>query len=60
VNVQVLIDEKGHVISARAVSGHALLRNSAEAAARMARFSPTLLSGQPIRVSGIITYNFTS
>jgi hypothetical protein len=27
-------------------------------AARQARFSPTLLSGQPVKVSGVITYNF--
>jgi len=58
VNVQVLIDESGRVISASAVSGHPLLRSAAEGAARGARFSPTLLSGQPVKVSGMITYNF--
>lgn len=58
VSVQVLIDEDGRVISASAVSGHPLLRSAAEAAARAARFSPTMLSGQPVKVSGIITYNF--
>jgi len=40
------------------VSGHPLLRGAAEQAARGARFSPTLLSGQPVKVSGVITYNF--
>ena len=58
VSVQVLIDESGRVVSANAASGHPLLRQAAESAARGARFSPTLLSGQPVKVSGIITYNF--
>lgn len=58
VSVQVLIDESGRVVSASAVGGHPLLRAAAEGAARGARFSPTLLSGQPVKVSGVITYNF--
>ena len=58
VSVQVLISESGSVISATAVSGHPLLRQAAAQAARGARFSPTMLSGQPVKVSGIITYNF--
>ena len=58
VSVQVLISESGSVISASAVSGHPLLKAAAEGAARGARFSPTLLSGQPVKVSGVITYNF--
>jgi TonB family protein len=60
VNVQILIDEKGNVISANATSGHPLLRTAAEQAARSARFSPTSLSGQRVKVSGIITYNFVA
>ena len=58
VSVQVLIDENGSVVSASAVSGHPLLRAAAVQAARGARFSPTKLSGQPVKVSGVITYNF--
>jgi protein TonB len=58
VSVQVLIDESGRVVSASAASGHPLLQAAAVSAARSARFSPTLLSGQPVKVSGIITYNF--
>lgn len=58
VSVQVLIDEKGNVVSASAVSGHPLLRAAAVNAARGAKFSPTMLSGQPVKVSGVITYNF--
>jgi TonB family protein len=58
--VQVTIDENGNVISARAVSGHPLLQAAAIAAARSAKFSPTRLSGQPVKVTGLITYNFVA
>jgi protein TonB len=58
VNVQVEINESGSVTSASAVSGHPLLRRAAEQAARRARFRPTLLSGQAVKVSGVIVYNF--
>jgi protein TonB len=58
VTVQIIVDESGRVIQASAVSGHPLLQQAAVAAARQARFSPTLLSGQPVKVSGVITYNF--
>jgi periplasmic protein TonB len=58
VNVQVLIDESGRVVSAKAVSGHPLLTVEAQKAALQARFSPTKLGDQPVRVSGVITYNF--
>ncbi len=58
VTVQILVDEEGNVVSAAAVSGHPLLQQAAVAAARQARFSPTLLSGQPVKVSGIVTYKF--
>lgn len=56
--VQVVIDEKGKVLSAKATSGHALLRDAAVQAAKEARFSPTLLSGQPVKITGEINYNF--
>lgn len=58
--VQVLIDENGNVVSAKAVSGHPLLQAVAVAAARQAKFSPTKLSGQPVKVSGMIQYNFVA
>jgi len=58
VNVQVMIDESGNVISAKAVSGHAMLRQSAEKAAWAAKFKPTLLSSEPVKVTGVIVYNF--
>ena len=58
VTVQVTIDENGKVISARAISGPPLLMAAAQQAAYGARFSPTKLSGQPVKVTGVITYNF--
>ena len=58
VSVQVIIDEEGNIISAKAISGHELLREAAEQAARGAKFSPTLLQGIPVKVSGVIVYNF--
>jgi len=58
VNVQILIDEDGKVISAHAVSGSAMLTRAAEDAARRARFTPTILNNQPVKVQGVITYNF--
>jgi protein TonB len=59
VDVQVLIDESGRVVSAKAVSGNALLRSAAVAAARNARFTPTTLSNVPVKVTGVIVYNFS-
>ena len=56
--VQVLIDEAGSVIEARAISGPNHLHAAAVTAARLARFSPTLLVGEPVRVTGTLSYNF--
>ena len=58
VRVQVLIDETGKVISAKAISGNPLLTPDAVRAAYLARFSPTMLGEQAVKVSGLITYNF--
>ncbi len=58
--VQVTIDENGNVIAAHAVSGHPLLQPAAVGAARQAKFSPTKLSGQPVKVTGVIQYNFVA
>lgn len=60
VSVQVVIDEEGNIASANAISGHPLLRQAAEQAALESKFAPTSLSGQPVRVTGIITYNFVA
>jgi len=58
VQVRVVIDETGVVIRAEAVSGHPLLVAAAVKAASESVFSPTTLGGQPVKVSGIIIYNF--
>jgi protein TonB len=58
VTVQVVVDESGKVISASAVGGHPLLRAAAVQAARQAKFEPTKLAGKPVKVSGVVTYNF--
>jgi len=59
VTVEVVLDESGKVISANASTGPGTLRDAAVQAALKARFSPTKLSGQPVKVSGVINYKFT-
>ncbi|MBK7704507.1 MAG: VWA domain-containing protein [Acidobacteria bacterium] len=58
VNVEVIIDEQGRVVSATAISGHPLLRAAAVSAALQSKFSITLIDGQPIKVRSMIVYNF--
>jgi TonB family protein len=58
--VQVRIDESGDVVAVCAISGHKLLRPAAEDAASHAKFSPTILNGTPVRIIGIITFNFVA
>jgi TonB family protein len=58
VSVAVVVDETGKVISAQASNGPPVLRDVAVQAALKARFSPTKLSGQPVKVSGLINYKF--
>lgn len=58
VAVEVVLDETGKVVSATATSGPTILREAAVQAALKARFSPTKLSGQPVKVSGVINYKF--
>lgn len=58
VNVQVLIDETGKVVSAKAVNGNPILIPDAVRAANQARFSPTIIGDQPVKVSGVISYSF--
>jgi protein TonB len=58
VAVMVVVDERGHVVSAKAAGGPVLLQTAAQQAAYRARFEPTKLNGQPVKVTGVITYNF--
>ena len=60
VNVSILIDEKGLVIEAKAVSGHPLLWTNSVSAALKSTFEPITISGNPVRVRGIIVYKYIS
>lgn len=59
VTIDVVLDESGKVISAQATSGPQILRDAAIQAALKARFTPTKLSGQPVKVTGVINYKFS-
>lgn len=58
VSVEIVIDEQGDVIRAGAISGPLVLQESARTAACGAKFGPTQLNGNPVRVTGVVTYNF--
>ena len=58
VKVQVVFDEDGKVIWARAVSGHPLLRAVCEDAAWQSTFPPLKVEGRPEKVTGVVVYNF--
>jgi TonB family protein len=59
VSVEVVIDENGKIISAKAISGPGMLQQASVNAALRAKFSPTTLSGQAVKVTGVINYNFS-
>ncbi len=58
--VRVIINEEGKIYSAEALTGHPLLRHASEAAACETSFTPTLLMGKPVKVMGVITYNYVA
>jgi len=58
VEVEVTISEKGLVVEATAISGHFALRSAAVEAARKWVFNPTIFSGVPVRIKGVLTFNF--
>jgi TonB family protein len=60
VQVEIIIDENGQVISAKAISGHPVLRSAAEDAARKWVFNPTLVDGKPVRQPGVLKFVFTA
>lgn len=57
--VEVELDEKGNVVSAKAMNGHQLLRSAAEEAASKSKFKPAMFDNQPIKAKGSVTYNFS-
>jgi len=60
VMVQITISETGSVIDAKAISGHKALRPAAVEAAYKWVFKPTTVNGEPIKVQGVLTFNFRS
>ena len=58
VTVYLVVNEKGSVETVERTSGPELLKHAAEEAARRWKFHPTLIDGQPVRVSGYISFNF--
>jgi TonB family protein len=60
VNVKIMVDEEGNVVSAEAVSGHPLLQQAAVQAAQQSKFHPTTLNGQAVKVTGVVVYNFVA
>lgn len=59
VTVFLMVDERGTVAAVERTDGPELLRRAAEDAARRWKFRPTIINGQPVRVSGFINFNFT-
>jgi TonB family protein len=57
--VTIELDENGDVVSAKATSGHQMLRLAAEEAARKTKFKPGMFNSKPIKARGVITYNFS-
>ncbi|MEK6302132.1 MAG: TonB family protein [Acidobacteriota bacterium] len=58
VPVEVSIDEKGDVVSARATSGPILLRGAAESAARQWKFRASTRDGKPLATVTTINFRF--
>lgn len=56
--VEVVIDEDGNVISAKAISGHPMLKAMSVAAARHSKFSQTKISGVRVKAKALLTYEY--
>lgn len=56
--IRVWIDEKGSVYKTRPACGNGVLEKSSEEAALISKFSPTLVAGKPVKVTGVIIYRF--
>ena len=60
VQVKVVLDETGKVVSAEATFGPEQLQAAAVEAAKRARFKPTIVGGVPQKVFGIVLYDFVA
>lgn len=59
VTVYLEVDENGGVVAISRTDGPQLLRQAAVDAARKWKFKPTVIDGQPVRITGFINFNFT-
>lgn len=57
--VEVELDLDGEVVSAKATSGPAMLRQAAEDAAKRSKFKPAMFNDLPIKAKGVLSYNFS-
>jgi TonB family protein len=57
--VDLELDENGDVTYAKASSGHQLLKQSAEDAAKHSKFKPALFNNKPIKAKAQIVFNFS-
>jgi TonB family protein len=58
VDVQVTISPEGRVTDAKAISGHTLLREAAEEAARQWVFKPAIVNGSAVSTQIVLTFRF--
>lgn len=59
VTVYLEVDENGSVKGVQRTNGPQLLRQASVEAARRWKFRPTIVGGQPVRVTGFINFHFT-
>lgn len=60
VSIQVLFNEAGNIINAKATKGHPLLIPASLKAALKSKFVPCAITNNPVQVSGVIVYNYIS
>lgn len=58
VTVHLVVNEKGEVASVERAEGPVQLQQAASEAARRWKFNPSVVNGQPVRVSGYLSFNF--
>jgi TonB family protein len=58
VTVEVVLDEEGKVVSAKATSGPRGLRQAAEDAVRKSKFNPVRVGDKSVKANGYINFNF--
>ena len=58
VTVYLIVNEKGEVETVQKLEGPPQLQQAAAEAARRWRFNPTVIDGQPVRVTGYLSFNF--